>query len=289
MNMKQQGFTLIELMIALVLGLIISAAVIQVYIMSVRTNTIQASSSNLQNASVFGFQNLENSIRLANLGNDITKINHTTPFGGIVLSTDNLKINANHLTKTSTDVNSSNINGVPSDQLTISYRNVFDRIMSDCEGNDVVQDTLVVERYFVSGMKPNLSLRCDAGHFTGTDAQNPTPNATIGLGVNDVEFVANVDQFKVLLGLQSLGDSPTITYMDPDETLSQSNPIAAVRIALISRGGTAILGETGAESFTVFGQTQTLDSGAKAVPQVRGTYESNILLRNARIIYTTGR
>lgn len=52
----QKGFTLVELMISLVLGLIIVAAVMQVYMMSIRTNTIQQSGSNIQNTSVFGIQ-----------------------------------------------------------------------------------------------------------------------------------------------------------------------------------------------------------------------------------------
>ena len=42
---NQAGFTLIELMISLVLGLIVSAAVIQVYIINVKTSSIQASGS----------------------------------------------------------------------------------------------------------------------------------------------------------------------------------------------------------------------------------------------------
>lgn len=59
MNDHQAGFTLIELMISLVLGLIVSAAVIQVYLINVKTSSIQASGSELQDASVFGLQQLE--------------------------------------------------------------------------------------------------------------------------------------------------------------------------------------------------------------------------------------
>jgi len=40
---SQQGFTLIELMISLVLGLLVSAAVMQVYLINTRTLTIQTS------------------------------------------------------------------------------------------------------------------------------------------------------------------------------------------------------------------------------------------------------
>ena len=92
MNGHQAGFTLIELMISLVLGLIVSAAVIQVYLINVKTSSIQASGSELQDASVFGLQQLEKSIRLANLGNPTTRIDGTTRNGGIVLTGLNIGV-----------------------------------------------------------------------------------------------------------------------------------------------------------------------------------------------------
>ena len=52
------GFTLIELMISLVLGLLISAAVIQVYIVNTRTVTIQQSASEVQDSTIFALQSL---------------------------------------------------------------------------------------------------------------------------------------------------------------------------------------------------------------------------------------
>ena len=84
------GFTLIELMISLVLGLLISAAVIQVYIVNTRTVTIQQSASEVQDSTIFALQSLEDHIRIANLGNPITSISDTTNHGGIVLTSTNL-------------------------------------------------------------------------------------------------------------------------------------------------------------------------------------------------------
>ena len=52
-NIHQAGFTLIELMISLVLGLLISAAVMQVYLINVKTSSVQASGSELQDASIW--------------------------------------------------------------------------------------------------------------------------------------------------------------------------------------------------------------------------------------------
>ena len=56
----QQGFTLIELMISLVLGLLISAAIIQVFITSQRVDRVQNAGSEIQDSAVFGFNPLNN-------------------------------------------------------------------------------------------------------------------------------------------------------------------------------------------------------------------------------------
>ena len=71
---QSAGFTLIELMISLVLGLLISAAVMQVYIVSTRTATVQQSASEVQDSAIFSLQAIEDHIRLANLGNPISNI-----------------------------------------------------------------------------------------------------------------------------------------------------------------------------------------------------------------------
>ena len=125
----QQGFTLVELMISLVLGLLISAAAVQIYLTNARTSTVQKSGSELQDASVFGIQFLENHIRLANLGNAVSNITDTTASGGIVLRPSNI-VNATSTTAPTTVLTHStgdtgwtgvsNTN-VGSDQLTIQF------------------------------------------------------------------------------------------------------------------------------------------------------------------------
>ena len=62
----QHGFSLIELMISLTLGLLISAAVMQVYLTSTKTSSIQTGGTDILEASIFGIQNVEKNIRLSN-------------------------------------------------------------------------------------------------------------------------------------------------------------------------------------------------------------------------------
>lgn len=311
-NTRQSGFTLIELMISLVLGLLISAAVMQVYLISVKTSSVQASGSELQDASIFGIQQLEKKVRLANLGNPATRIDSTTAKGGIVLTGANLGAtqpytDTGYLTRRAGD-SASGANGwtgasnttVASDQLTIQYTNITGSPFSDCEGATVEINETAVERYFLrpvtndtsSGTIKNLVLACDAGRVTNT---TPATIATYGgsdtrnFGQVGQEFITNVDQFKVLLGTQSDSGStagqlmylPSNSYLD----ITGNKPaITAVKMGLIVHGSTPILGSEDQTSFVLLGQSNNLKNDTSRSKQVRTTYETTTLLRNARVV-----
>lgn len=311
-NTRQSGFTLIELMISLVLGLLISAAVMQVYLISVKTSSVQASGSELQDASIFGIQQLEKKVRLANLGNPATRIDSTTAKGGIVLTGANLGAtqpytDTGYLTRRADD-SASGANGwtgasnttVASDQLTIQYTNITGSPFSDCEGATVEINETAVERYFLRpvtndnsrGAIKNLVLACDAGRVTNT---TPATIATYGgsdtrnFGQVGQEFITNVDQFKVLLGTQSDSGStagqlmylPSNSYLD----ITGNKPaITAVKMGLIVHGSTPILGSEDQTSFVLLGQSNNLKNDTSRSKQVRTTYETTTLLRNARVV-----
>lgn len=185
---KQQGFTLIELMISLVLGLLIIAAASQVYVISLRTATVQQAGSSILDANVFGLQQIENNIRMAGLGlSDVAKAGAADSGilagGGNATAISVLHVNG---TKLSSDLISrdgsgpTNTTSVGSDQLTIQYRAPAN--MRDCEGRLVlgprtgildlpgnpvvsIDGQIIVERYFVKDNNGTLELRCDAGLY----------------------------------------------------------------------------------------------------------------------------
>lgn len=289
------GFTLVELMISLVLGLLISAAVMQVYLTNVKTASIQTSGSELQEASVFGLQQLESHLRLANLGNAVTSITDTTAGGGIVLSLANIRTADDtfmpYLTHAAGDsgfTSLSNITNINSDQLTLQYTNTTGTDMVDCESADIVPNDTVIERYFIKSSSLGLVLACDAGRVNATGINTSfEASDSKAFGRAGREFILGVDQFKLLLGTQT--DAPSnaglMRYMTPNEYLALTGnkpPITAVKVGLIARGSTPVIASNVATSFVLFGQTHTLKSGQPK--QVRATYESTILLRNARVI-----
>ncbi|WP_060464979.1 PilW family protein [Acinetobacter sp. LMB-5] len=83
---KNQGFTLIELMLSLALGLIISAAAILLFLTSQKSLSMQLGVSDVQDNANFGLNYLTQDIRLANLNNPKAVINDQTAYGGIVLT-----------------------------------------------------------------------------------------------------------------------------------------------------------------------------------------------------------
>lgn len=318
---QQSGFTLIELMISLILGLIISAAAMQVYVINVKTSSIQASGSELQDASVFGIQQLERKVRLANLGNPQTQITDTTNKGGVIVTPVNLGIattpttpysGMGYLTRRAGDsvggsngwTGISNIKEVPSDQLTIQYTNITGVEMNDCEGSTVDRNDTVVERYFLrqetgnttsTGAIKKLVLACDAGRInlvggvaSGILAISPSTDPR-NFGQAGQEFVVNADQFKVLLGVHFTKGAnagqmmylPSSAYMK----ITDDKPaITAIKMGLIVHGSTPIVGSEDQTKFTLLGQANILKTDTTRKNQVRNTYETTTLLRNARVV-----
>lgn len=156
--LNQKGFTLIELMISILIGLIITAAVAQVYVMGVRNASIQQAASGVLDANVFGLQQIERNLRMAGLGlGETSQLNKDC--GGVIISSGTNRLNCDGTPaadaekadiyavklgglrggqglpldlRTKTDGGPSNTSNGNTTQLTIQYRAPVD--MRDCEG-----------------------------------------------------------------------------------------------------------------------------------------------------------
>lgn len=310
---KQTGFTLIELMISMVLGLLIIAAVTQVYIMNIKTKSTQQSGSEIIDTSIFAIQDLEKRLRIANLGNPVTLITDQTPNGGVVLTAQNIGLaqfnNPSYLTATAGEAAGSAQNGwtaisnmnIGSDQLTIQYRNVTGEDMLDCEGSTLANGETAIERYYVrangtGGTKGtrDLALACDAGRLDTTGILAFANSDNRNFGTAGQNLIDNVDQFKILLGIQRKnGNTDQITYVTsqdykeivkniPNE--AQKPKIVAIKYGVISHGTSPVLDSTDTTDFNLIGQNQRLDAGSSRAKRVRRAYEGNVILRNARMI-----
>lgn len=316
---KQQGFTLIELMISLVLGLLIIAAASQVYVISLRTATVQQAGSSILDANVFGLQQIENNIRMAGLGlSDVAKAGAAD--SGILAGGDKAAaIGVLHVndTKLSSDFISRDGSGPTnttsgSDQLTIQYRAPAN--MRDCEGHLVlgprtgildlpgnpvvsIDGQIIVERYFVKNNNGTLELRCDAGlyvsnHIIQDDGQG-TANATILTGANnrhnihdlggDGALIASgIDDFQVRFGIASGANHSGIRYVTPTEyqALDPNTAIITVQLGLLTKGSVPSSDAPESQVYTILGNDVSMKSDQGQF--IRRVYETNIMLRNSR-------
>ncbi|HCN17816.1 MULTISPECIES: PilW family protein [Psychrobacter] len=258
-DINQKGVTLIELMVALVLGLVVSAAALQIFYTSSVNNNRQKAGSQIQDNAVFGMESFSRHLRRANYGANSNAtsgfyLNHLTPQGGVVLtrptgtvpSTGSTspwsKSNLNGLRSgskplptsvlsTNESVNSeSNIEGiVNSDQLTIQYQAYQDDMFS-CDGEEIDTDDYVTERYFVrtdTSVTPNKNgLACASLIYTYDEALANTTGIDVSADIADLTgngmiVIPNVDYFRVLLGTTAQDDFAT----DPNSLALVYRPI----------------------------------------------------------------
>ena len=212
---RVKGFTLVELMISLVLGLLISAAALQIFYTSSVNSRRQEASSQIQDNAIFGFSQMQQHLRRTNYGAKSTGafneffMNHLTPQGGVVLTAptgvapvttpptpvswlqgnlsgltlDGAAIPVALLSSNASANSTSNLKGIAnSDQLTIQYRS--DRAGTfDCEGDAIPQGFYVIERYFVrdAGLACASAIyeydEATAGSTTGIDIKSYTAPA----------------------------------------------------------------------------------------------------------------
>lgn len=82
----QAGFTLIELMVSLALGLVIAAAATTLFLTGQKSFVLQAGVTEVQDNANFGLNYIVKDIRLANLNIARAEVNDETSYGGIVLT-----------------------------------------------------------------------------------------------------------------------------------------------------------------------------------------------------------
>lgn len=214
---NQQGFTLLELMVALTLGLIVSAIAIQMALSGQRGVSQQQAYSNIQSDAIFGLEAIMRDLRLSNLNANETMINDQVLHGGVVLSLENfsnkykvdeegkattvldLEIKGDVLSEGKID-DSSNLKDQKSDRLVVQYKNLSEGRF-DCEGRGIPVNSFVVQKYHVieqeGASEPNqaYALACSAFVYSGD-----TPSE-IDLSGQGQIIVPRIDHFSVLLNV----------------------------------------------------------------------------------------
>lgn len=303
---NQTGFTLLELIIALALGLMVSAIAIQLTFTAQKGVSNQQALSNLQSDALFGLEALVRDIRLANLNAADVVVNDRVLHGGVVLSAMNYSSKKNEENAAEIDIdlvdaltngsisNPSNLVGVNSDQLVIQYRNMM-KDQFDCEGKQIPVDTYVVQKYFIrkddARDDPNepYALACVAASYTGDEP------AKIDLSGKGQIIIPRVDHFRVLLGaandkciatdpsdgiMSCFGYMPIETYKSLTGTKPQ---IVSLKLGLLVRSTNSVGNNdlfNKDKIYNVLNDSAKLTEHSKNSRYMRNVISQTIALRN---------
>lgn len=242
---KQFGFTLIELMISLTLGLVIMLTATQLFVTNQIGFTLQRSMGDVQENGRFALDYMSSSIRNSGYNN---MANNGLFLPAIIMETANLpSATSNPSEKISCNdcfdltIGSSVLQ---SDQIVV--RQALNSTAGDfrsCEGNVISPSAtgvtrFVVTRYFVRTDSTNNSaaaLACDAGYYDEGAA------SITDFGDGGVVLLSNIDNFQVQYGVTSSANSVNkspVRYVNLATYNSLATPrplISAVRLAVFVR------------------------------------------------------
>lgn len=280
---NQVGFTLLELMVSLALGLIIVAAAIAIFLTGLRSTALQGATSELQESANFGLALITYDLRHTNLNTaSVQKINNKQVGSGIIF--DQLKNLPSSITvsnsnlETQQDINA-DATTAKSDRITIQYLPQYNEYTAtenyeengvkkqknvkrykveatDCEGSklDFTQKRIIVQRYHlqaddnqVVGHPTSYALYCDAGNYIDGDSSIEGITST----TKGQQIIPNVDGFKVRLGVKSPNNE--LRYMTinqykekmPDSLTVEKDyyNVVSVEIAVLVRSITSLNSE----------------------------------------------
>ncbi len=296
------GFTLIELMVSLVLGLIIVAAGVQLLITGQKSLSMQKGVADIQSNGIFGLDYMLRDIQLANTDGTDTVITDTTSLGGVVLSSTNLPTTITSDSVSKSALNDSNVNvggaAQKSDQLVVQFYAVQDGY--DCEGNSYTSGRYIIQRYFLrkdnngSTSEPNtaLALACESGSYAGSSATAITPSSGTGtFGSRNGQIILHrVDHFHLLLGVSDASHSGSFRYMTIEQymalsaTARQDTRINSLQLALLVRSTESIGTESqvnNTATYQMLDQSVTVNTPSNSTAKyLRQVVQQTVALRN---------
>lgn len=236
MNKNNAGYTLVELIIALLLGVIIIGAAFYMLLSGQKSLTFQQAMANVQDNANIGLSFIVGDIKHANLNLLYSDMRNNRVSGLIVDNTNYpSNITTGRVVSTAANTASPSLTNIKSDVLVVQYKPNKSKSY-DCEGNSITSsDEIVVQKYFLrqdgNGASHDYSLACDAGRYN----KAVTATSITGLDGSGQILMQRVDQFKVLVGVKS--EAGMMSYMTLAQFASapSTSKAVSIQIGLLAR------------------------------------------------------
>lgn len=243
MKHTQKGLTLIELMVAMILGLIFSAAAFQLLIANQRTFGLQQAIASMQEDGQMALRYIAADIRNAGRG---SIIQGTIP--PIIL--DSTHSNGNGHTQ----------NGSTHDELVVNYFGT-----SDCQGTTSPTEVDIINRYYVAGG----ALLC-SGNLTGGTVEllNEVESFQVQYGLDTAkDEILGVTQYV----------NATQTMLDASTSGADDAPVlVAIRLAVLLRSEELIQVPSGSNTHYVLNEQIASPSDSR----IRRVFSTTVHIRN---------
>lgn len=236
----QKGFTLVELMVAMLLGLIISGAALQLFLTNQRTFAVQQAQSGLAEDGHMIIRYITADLRNAGAaGADIGTVNPV-----ILDRTDNGT-------------------GGGNDTITVTHLSQWDY----CQGVDLSAGGTNPE-----GEWTEITYNVRDETLFCTSDQPVT-------GTGETAMISGVESFQILYGVDREADEElAITEYITGSALEPEDVIAAIRLGLVLRSDNNNLPvPEGANTFQVLDETHTVSTADKAL---RRSFDTTVHIRN---------
>ncbi|MDN6320155.1 MAG: PilW family protein [Marinobacter sp.] len=258
---NQKGLSLVELMIAMALGLILILGVTQIFLGSKQTYTVvNAQSQTQENARVVRHF-LGRGLRHAGYWDDSAVPRLFPEIGAfaenqIVLAANNDSADAAVLDGT--------------DTITVRFNGTLDRQLRGCTGTVPTENQIVVDRYYVApaaatDLVPRLMCESQLQTMTGAAVSTSTQPLIVGIENLQIEF-----------GLA--GSGGIIRYVTADAVTNWST-VRSVRYALLATSNQNMAGEENTRTYDLIGGETATASGDSRLRQVQ---RDTVFLRNYR-------
>jgi type IV pilus assembly protein PilW len=256
----QRGFSLVELMIGLTLGALITIAAVQLFATNQRTFALQRALTEIQEQGRFTLDFIARDLRKAGF----SRPELDGPVGVVLDSFDLLGVTVQPSVESGADPEASDV-------LRIAFHGD-----QDCEGDTSAIEQLVVNSYQVNGAG---DLVCVGSLPPAGSAQ---PVEDVNNPANGIELISGVESFQVLYGIDPTRNGvPNVQrYVRADEV--GGAPVLAIRIGILLRSGDASIGQAAVEvrDFTVL--DKQLAGGVEPLVEqgIRRLFVTTVRVRN---------
>lgn len=238
------GYSLIELMIASLIGLLLMAGIIQIFISSRATYSSVTAQSQISENGRIGMIMIAGNLRHAGYWDDVTVSKTFAPGQGFELDA----------ALTGIDNETGDVDVVDdTDVITVRFNGAFDGGMTTCKGDTVNDGQVAIQRLFirpaqVDENERSSSLVCDTTVYT---LNKPSGLLTVPSATERIVLINGIENMQVLYTSSEDGKFRTVRA---DEVTDWTR-IDSVTVALLSSTGDTVIGPPRVDNYTLLDET----------------------------------